>query len=175
MKEAGQIRTKWRKKSRKQLFSEWLNDLRRTIDYLETREDIDGKNIVFLGLSWGSFMGPMLSPFEERIKGLILVSGCIYTPGNSPKPKGLLQPHVTIPVLMLNGKYDFAWPVKTHQKPLFDLLGTTPDHKKHVIYETGHLPLPRAAMMKEIFTWLDKYQGPVNCEGNTKTTDPVVK
>jgi len=155
---------KWRKKNGAQWRFEWLNDLRRTIDYLETREDIDTKNIVFMGVSWGSFMCPMLSPFEERIKGLILVSGCIYTPGMRPKPKGLEQPHVTIPVLMLNGKYDYAWPVKTHQKPLFDLLGTPPEHKKHVIYESGHLPLPRAPMMKEIFAFLDKYQGPVNCD-----------
>ena len=163
------------KKSSIQRFSEWVKDLGRTIDYLETRGDIDTKNIAFIGVSMGALLGPILAPFEERIRSLILVSGCIYLPVDRPKPKGLVQPLVNVPVLMLSGKYDYTWPVKTHQKPLFDLLGTPPEHKKHVIYESGHLPLPRAPMMKEIFASLDKYQGPVDCGGTAKTGEPVVQ
>jgi len=105
----------------------------------------------------------------------ILVSGGISIPTARPKPKGLVQPLVTTPVLMLNGKYDYAFPVKTHQKPLFDLISTPTEHKKHVIYDTGHLPLPRAPMMKEIFDWLEKYQGPVECSENDKTVASIAK
>ena len=157
------------KKSFFQRFYEYLNDLRRTIDYLETRNDIDGKSIVYIGACSGALLGPVFSPYEDRIRGLILVSGGISNPVAHPKPKGLVQPFVTVPVLMLNGKYDYAFPLKTHQKPLFDLIATPPEHKKHVIYDCGHLPLPRAPMMKEIFDWLDKYQGPVDCGGTAKT------
>ena len=55
---------------------------------------------------------------------------------------------------------------------MLDLIGTPPEHKRHVIFEAGHLPLPRAEMLKEILAWLDKYQGPVNGAGNAqqKTT-----
>lgn len=162
----GKTRSRFMKKSFFQRFYAYLNDVRRTIDYLETRKDINTENIIFLGLCWGGIMGPIVASYEDRIKGLVLVSGGIIKPVTRPKPKGLVEPFVTIPVLMLNGKYDYVFPVKTLQKAMFDLIGTPPEHKKHVIYEAGHLPLPRAPMMKEIFAWLDKYQGPVDCGGN---------
>lgn len=156
--------------TKKTLIQRWfdrLNDLRKTIDYLETRTDIDIRDLAFLGVCWGGIEGPKIAPYETRIKSLILVSGAIYLPTAWPKPDALVEPLTTIPVLMLNGKYDYVFPVETHQKPLFDLLGTAPKHKKHVVYDCGHLPLPRAPMLKEIFAWLDKYQGPVDCKAES--------
>jgi len=44
-----------------------------------------------------------------------------------------------------------------------------------VIYKTGHLPLPRAPMMKEIFAWLDKYQGPVVCGESQQLFGSIAK
>jgi len=163
------------KKGFPQRFSEYLKDLGRTIDYLEGRPDIDTRHLAFLGVSSGAMLGPMLAAYEARIQSLILVSGCIALPVNRPRPLGLVHPLVRIPVLMLNGKYDYTWPVETHQKPLFDLLGAPPEHKKHVIYETGHLPLPRAAMIKEIFAWLNTYQGPVHCDSASMEQDAAVR
>ena len=162
-------------KSPVQWFSEIVNDLRRTIDYLETRNDIDTKDLALLGLCWGGAKGPIFALYEDRIKSLILVSGCIRLPVVDPKPKCLLQSLLTIPVLMLNGRYDYVFPVKTHQQPLFDLIGTPSQHKKHVLYETGHLPLPRAPMLKEILSWLDKYQGRVECKGESMAENVVEK
>ncbi len=167
--------TRFAKTTPVQRFRQYLNDLRRTMDYLETREDIDGQNIVYIGVCVGALFGPIFAPYEERIRGLVLVSGGIAISASRPKPKGLVQPLVTVPVLMLNGKYDFAFPLKTHQLPLFELISTPPEHKKHVIYDCGHLPLPRAPMMKEIFDWLDKYQGPVECGSNGKTVTQLQK
>ncbi len=55
-------------------------------------------------------------------------------------------PRVTIPVLMLNGRYDASYPLESSQRPLFHFLGTPDKDKKHVIYEAGHgaFPLPVA-------------------------------
>ncbi len=36
----------------------WAKDLRRSIDYLETREDIDMQRLAFYGVSWGGRMAP---------------------------------------------------------------------------------------------------------------------
>lgn len=152
------------KKTYAQVWFDWLKELGRTIDYLETRKDIDTRGLAFLGMCWGGIEGPKFAPYEDRIKSLILVSGGFYLPVRRPKPDALTQCLTDIPVLMLSGKYDFLMPVKTHKEPLFDLISTPPEHKKHVIYDCGHLPLPRAPMMKDIFDWLDKYQGPVDCE-----------
>jgi pimeloyl-ACP methyl ester carboxylesterase len=72
-----------------------------------------------------------------------------------------LTGRITIPVLMINGRYDYTFPLETHQKPMFDLLGTPPEHKRHVVYEAGHWPFPRAEFIRENLAWLDKYLGPV--------------
>ena len=61
---------------------------------------------------------------------------------------------------MLNGEFDFFFPVETAQKPMFDLLGTPPEHKRRITYPGGH-SVPRVEMIKETLAWLDRYLGPV--------------
>ena len=61
---------------------------------------------------------------------------------------------------MLNGKYDPSYPHETSQLPMFDLLGTSPEHKDLIIYESGHF-VPRYQIIKETLNWLDKYFGKV--------------
>jgi hypothetical protein len=60
---------------------------------------------------------------------------------------------------MLNGKYDFFFPVELSQKPFFQMLGTPGEHKKYKVYEGGH-DVPRTALITETLAWLDKYLGP---------------
>jgi hypothetical protein len=43
---------------------------------------------------------------------------------------------------------------------MFRLLGTPTEHKRRVVYDTGH-DVPRREMIKESLNWLDKYLGPV--------------
>jgi eukaryotic-like serine/threonine-protein kinase len=142
------------------LITEWIKDMGRTIDYLESRQDIDIQNLAYLGLSLGANLGPRFSVFEKRIKGLVLMAGGIRYLAAQPKPQGLSFQHVKIPVLMLNGKFDYLCPVETTQKPLFDLLGTPSQHKRHVLYDAGHIAFPRAECIRDILDWLDRYQGP---------------
>ena len=66
-----------------------------------------------------------------------------------------------MPVLMLNGDYDYVFPLETAQKPLFDLLGTPPQYKRHVVFDAGH-GVPRDPQIRETLAWLDRYLGPVN-------------
>ena len=65
-----------------------------------------------------------------------------------------------IPTLLLNGRYDFETPFETAQRPLFDLLGSPAEHKRHAVFETGHA-LPVDDVAREILPWLDRYLGPV--------------
>ncbi len=62
---------------------------------------------------------------------------------------------------MLNGRYDDTFPLESSQLPLFQLLGTPDENKKHVIYETGHGDLRPKDEIRETLDWLDKYLGPV--------------
>ena len=66
----------------------------------------------------------------------------------------------TTPVLMLNGEHDYFFPRETSQEPMFALLGTSPEHKKYVVYPGAHF-IPRPDRIRETLDWLDRYLGPV--------------
>ena len=138
----------------------WAKDLGRSIDYLETRKDVLADKLAYFGFSWGAAMGAIMPAIEERIKLVLLYVAGLYQTKAFPEADQInFLPRVTVPVLMLNGQYDFYFPVDTSQKPMFDLLGTPPEHKRQVIYPSSHFT-PRAELIKETLSWLDKYFGP---------------
>ena len=52
---------------RKQMVN-WITDLRRGVDYLETREDFDNHKLAFLGICNGANLGLVLTAIETRYK-----------------------------------------------------------------------------------------------------------
>jgi eukaryotic-like serine/threonine-protein kinase len=139
----------------------WSKDLSRSIDYLETRQDINPNELAYEGDSWGAAMGALLPAVETRFKALILLSPGFYLQQQLPEVNQVnFAPHVKAPVLMLNGRYDFLWPPRISQEPMFRLLGTPTEQRRRVVYDTGH-DVPRPEMIKESLNWLDKYLGSV--------------
>lgn len=137
-------------------------DLGRTLDYLETRSDIDGTRIAYHGFSAGAQLAPVFLAVEKRFKAAILSSGGFAHRYNFPEIDRLnFAPRMNTPALMLNGRYDDFFPLESSQLPLFRLLGTPDKDKKHVVYEAGHGDLPRREEVRESLEWLDKYLGPV--------------
>lgn len=140
----------------------WRKDIGRTIDYLETRKEVQADAIGYLGWSWGGFMGGIMPAVEKRIKAVVLNVGGMEMHRALPEADQLnFLPRVTQPVLMLNGKHDMFFPVETSQKPMFDLLGTPPEKKKMILYESGHL-VPRTDFVKETLLWFDECLGVSN-------------
>ncbi len=137
-----------------------VNDLRVTIDYLETRPDFDPDKIALYGVSSGARWGSVLPAIERRIKAAILVSGGMSQIDPEINPINY-APRITIPVLMLNGKHDYMHPVETSQKVLFEWFGTPEEHKYHKTYETGHSVWLNNEWIKDAMDFLDKYFGPV--------------
>jgi dienelactone hydrolase len=138
----------------------WSRDLGRAIDYLETRSDIDRARLAFYGLSAGAEAGLILTAFEPRLKVSVLQAGGLG-PASAPELDVLnYAPRVRVPTLLLNGRYDFEWPFHTTQRPLFELLGSPAEHKRHAVFETGHA-LPVDDVAGEILPWLDRYLGQV--------------
>ncbi len=137
-----------------------VKDLKRSIDYLETRSDIDRTKLAYLGFSWGGLYGAIIPAIEDRLKASVLNSGGMW---GVPRPEVNeinYVSRVTIPTLMLNGRYDTNFPYELTVKPMFDLLGTPPGQKEQKLYDTDHF-IPRAEFIKETLAWLDKYLGPV--------------
>jgi dienelactone hydrolase len=141
---------------------DWAKDLGRSLDYLETRKEFDTTKVAYYGFSLGGVEGPLLSVVESRIKVLIIQSGGFQLRYDLPEvdPFNFL-PHVSIPVLMLSGRYDQTFPLESSQLPVFRNLGTPARDKKHVIYDGGHGVFPRPEASRECLDWLDKYLGPV--------------
>ena len=139
----------------------WTKDMRRTLDYLSSRADMDTSHFAYFGTSWGSNMAPIPLVAEPRFKAAVLyVAGLTMERGRPEVDPVNYLPRVTLPVLMLNGKYDFFFPLETAQRPFFNLLGTPADRKKWIVYEGGH-DVPRTELIEETLKWLDRYVGPV--------------
>jgi len=135
-------------------------DLGRSLDYLETRQDIDRNKLGYEGYSWGAAMGAILPAMEDRLKALVLICPGFWLEKRFPAADQInFAPRVKAPVLMLNGRFDFYFPTDSSQEPMFRLLGTPPEHKRRVLYDTGH-DIPRNEMIKETLDWLDRYLGP---------------
>ena len=132
----------------------WVKDFSRSIDYLETRSDIDSSRIGYYGYSLGGLMGGIIPAVENRLKVNILIVGGLSG------DEGMVNyiSRIKIPTLMLNGKYDFTFPLEKSVKPFYDLLGTT--NKDLILYDTDHF-VPKNEMIKEVLAWCDKYLGPV--------------
>jgi serine/threonine protein kinase/formylglycine-generating enzyme required for sulfatase activity/cephalosporin-C deacetylase-like acetyl esterase len=138
----------------------WRNELGRSIDYLETRQDIDATRLAYYGISWGASVVQLMA-VEKRLKALVLIAGGFYFPSTLPEVDQInFAPRVRAPVLMINGRSDYFYPVVTSQEPLYRLLGTPEQDKKRLVLDSGHVP-PRNLIIKETLDWLDRYLGPV--------------
>ena len=141
----------------------WLQavkDFRRSIDYLESRSDIDSGRLAYYAI--GSAQGQ--GQEGGRLKAVILQDGGLPLDRWSPFPEvdAINQVvHATTPILMLNGRYDFNNPLETSQKPLLRLHGAPEKDKRHVLFESGQVG-PGPEVTREILNWLDKYLGPVD-------------
>jgi predicted esterase len=138
------------------LYIAWVNDTDKTIDYLETRNDIDLDNIFYLGMSYGSLFNTHTLLFENRYKGAILYVGGVF-PTFPPLVDGINHmPRINIPFLMLNGEQDYLVP-KAAAMFFYQSTGTPEKDKKIVFYDSGHWPLPRNQMIKETLDFIKKY------------------
>jgi eukaryotic-like serine/threonine-protein kinase len=143
---------------------DWYKDAARTFDYLDTRTDIDKNRIAYLGVSMGSADGVIISTLlQDRLKTAIFLDGGYFF---QLPPPGIDQadfaPRMKKPVLMVNGRYDYTFPLETSQDPLFRMLGTPAADKRHVVLDTPHdVTQQRPRLIREALGWLDRYLGRV--------------
>jgi eukaryotic-like serine/threonine-protein kinase len=136
----------------------WVTDLRRGLDYLETRNDIDHAKIAFWNVSQARFL--IVPAVEPRYRSVILESDGVkrewlkYVPEANPIN---FASHIRASKLMLNGRYDEVFPFKTDAEPLYKLL---PEPKQMEVFNGGHSP-PQEVSVPILNAWLDKTLGPV--------------
>jgi eukaryotic-like serine/threonine-protein kinase len=139
-----------------------FKDLARSIDYLETRNDIDTSKLGYYGVSNGTEQGLIVLGVENRFKAAVFMSAGSDSGLPAEADTWNYAPRVKIPVLMLNGQDDFILPVEASQDPIFKALGTPEKDKRHIVYPGGHVDyIDRQEVVKEALDWMDRYLGPV--------------
>jgi dienelactone hydrolase len=141
-----------------------FQDVARTLDYLATRAYIDTSRTAYLGFSMGAAEGVIYTTLlQDRLKADIFLDGGFFLWKPAPgSDQADFAPRLRLPALMVNGRYDFSFSLDRSQRPLFDLLGTPPESKRHVVLDTPHdVRAHRAELISAVLSWLDRYLGPV--------------
>jgi predicted Ser/Thr protein kinase len=147
------------------LTTNWYKDAGRSLDYLATRSDIDSSKLAYLGVSMGSAEGSIVATLlQDRLKTVIFLDGGYFL--DTPHPGGDqadFVPRLKKPVLMVNGRYDFDFPLVKSQNPMFQMLGAPAADKRHVVLDTPHdVTERRGELVAAVLSWLDRYLGRVN-------------
>lgn len=129
--------------------------------------------IGYQGISFGTVWGPVFLAMEPRLRsGILLLGGLIaHQSTREPQPPEIEgfnhAPRVKVPVLMMSGRYDPIFPYETAQVPLFRILGSPPDQKRHLTFPAGHSSYGwRDQLDREGLDWLDRHFGPVSVATN---------
>jgi len=132
---------------------------------INSQPDLDVQKIGYFGISRGaSFAGVINIALEPRIHAAVLASGGIWIHSPLHPMIDLINyaPRITMPVLMLSGRYDHIYPYEQSQKRTFELLGTPADKKQQIAYDTGHFTLPPNRVAADVTDWFDRYLGRVS-------------
>ena len=141
----------------------WITDLRRGLDYLETRNDIDAKKIAICGPSAGATTGLILAAVDRRYASVFLAAAGIRKSSTQWIAEANIvnfASHIRGPILILQGRYDENLSWKGEFEPLYKLLS---EPKRLILYDGGHAP-PMELFATTIHHWLDETLGPVKKE-----------
>jgi eukaryotic-like serine/threonine-protein kinase len=141
----------------------WITDLRRGLDYLETRDDLDSKKIAFFGPSSGASVGLILAAVDRRYASVYFAASGIRNSDTRWIAEADVinfAPHIRGPILLLQGRHDEVLAWKTEAEPLYKLFR---EPKRLILHDGSHAPT------FELFAttthqWLDETLGPVRKE-----------
>ena len=147
-----------------ELITKRFKDFARSLDYLETRPDVDNQKLAYLGDSMGSAEGVIYACLgQDKLRTVIFLDGGFFLGVSSPAIDQVnFAPRLKKPVLMVNGRYDYTFSLERAQTPLFRMLGSPEADKKHITLDSPHdVTNRKSELVPDVLGWLDKYLGRV--------------
>ena len=137
-------------------------ELRRGVDYLATRSEIDMARLAYVAVSWGAGSRLVFAAVEDRFRAIVLIGGGIDERISAPAlPEAStinFAPYIKPPKLLVNGLADEEDPWLTRALPLWNLLR---EPKQRVLVPgAGHMTPPEQRV-PAINRFLDQTLGPV--------------
>ena len=145
--------------SYRRLLRDWVEDLRRGLDYVQSRPDIDTQRIAFWNDSTTE-IGVVAAAVEDRFAAVVL-AGAGFEPfslqvADDMNP-GIFAPFIRAPKFQLHGRYDEQNPLLTMGRPVFEVLrGDKTWHQ----FDGGHIAPPEVSV-PAVGAWLDEKLGKV--------------
>jgi len=129
---------------------QWVKEVRRAVDYLVSRPDLETHAPVVLAL-------------EPRIKAALTESGTLLD--DLPvEPRHIdpfhFLPRVRTPITIIHSHYSEWFPFESTQQPMLDHLGTSEEHKR-LLSGPYSDPVPLYNIFPHVNPWFDEYLGPV--------------
>lgn len=156
-----------------------IHDASRAIDYLETRNDIDGQRVGMFGHSLGGTTSWSTAVIDPRVR-VVAVSGCLLTyetalrirrdaswhswiPGlrKSTSRAELVSTIAPRPLLAIHGEHDFPQegvePILNAAAEKYELYNC-PEQFRAIVLRCGHMEIPTSEKyFKEVTRWFADY------------------
>lgn len=130
-------------------------DYKRSLDYIESRNDFDFSNMSYFGYSWGSTTSNYLLAIDERIKAAVICVGGLML----QKSKREVEAHyyirrINVPILHIIGKEDGIFGYEENYKPWKKLIGTPKEKLKLIELDNVGHGLPWDTIVKHHSNWI---------------------
>ena len=133
-------------------------DFKRSIDFIESRNEFDISYLSYIGYSWGSIMSNILLAIDDRISSAFICAGGLQVQKSKPEIDPVFYTRrIGIPIMHITGKNDGIFDYENSQIPMQKLLGTPLENQKMIVLDgVGHA-IPKDIMIENHLKWLKKY------------------
>ena len=130
-------------------------DYKRSLDYIESRNDFNFDNMSYFGYSWGSTTSNYLLAIDDRIKAAVICVGGLML----QKSKKEVEAHyyvrrIKTPILHIIGKEDGIFGYEENYKPWKKLIGTPKNKLKLIELDNVGHGLPWDTIIKHQSNWI---------------------
>lgn len=152
----------------REIITQSVFDLRRSIDFIETIDDLDSDRIGYFGISLGGVIGTIFSAIDDRVRvpvivlaggGLNLMFGLKGLSRENKNYLSVMDPINFVtqiaprPLLMINAENDEVIPPVTSKL----LYGKARKPKRIIWYPARHRTIPIDKAYSEGITWFQKH------------------